>query len=251
MTKQTLNTYQVEDMAVRQHDAYAHAKYEILVDWLETFAKTPVHILNAGCGSGELSFLLSSVGHYVRGIDPSAEFIQLAREQAQQLGTVSCEFEVAALEEHAYSHPAHYDCVMATDVLEHIEDDRSAIVALSQLLKPGGNLYVTVPAGQYLYGYHDEQLGHRRRYSLRRLSAILPDDLQVVRLRYFGMSLIPIAWLYSQVLRRPYPVAEMGDRESSPFLSRLLGVVLTVEKRIHSPVGTSCLLWARKLDSRC
>ena len=46
-------------------------------------------------------------------------------------------------------------------------------------------MLVTVPAGPWLFGYHDEQLGHYRRYTkgtLRRLAGTLRGRA----LRYFG-----------------------------------------------------------------
>ena len=56
-----------------------------------------------------------------------------------------------------------FDCVVSTDVLEHIEDDRAAFQKLVDLVAPGGLVIITVPAGQWLFGYHDEQIGHFRR----------------------------------------------------------------------------------------
>ena len=38
-----------------------------------------------------------------------------------------------------------FDCVVTSEVLEHIQDDVSAIAELHRVLKPGGSLAVTVP----------------------------------------------------------------------------------------------------------
>ena len=40
-----------------------------------------------------------------------------------------------------------FDRVIASEVLEHIPDDRAAIAELARVLRPGGTLAVTVPAG--------------------------------------------------------------------------------------------------------
>ena len=52
------------------------------------------------------------------------------------------------------------------DVVEHIEDDIGFLKHLRELLVPGGMLYLTVPAYQFLWSQDDIHAGHFRRYSL-------------------------------------------------------------------------------------
>ena len=67
----------------------------------------------------------------------------------------------------------NYDLVLMLDVLEHVENDETALnEAASTFLKPGGSLLLSVPAGQMLFSRHDELLGHKRRYSPARLRAL-------------------------------------------------------------------------------
>lgn len=239
--------YAVEDMQVRQHDAYAHAKYQILLHWLGQSATTSQRILNVGCGSGELSILLAQRGHSVLGIDPVEEYVSFAATQAKLQNLPNCSFVAADLDTiHADVAQPKYDAVFCTDVVEHLADDVRAIQQLASLLKPGGELFITVPGGPYLYGHHDEQLGHFRRYSLRQLAGVFPENLAIQEIRYFGFSLIPVAWLYSQVLRRAYPVSKTGNKKTNPVLARTVSFVLLVEERIRPPLGTSCLVWAKK-----
>jgi SAM-dependent methyltransferase len=58
----------------------------------------------------------------------------------------------------------HYGFVYSLNVLEHIEDDRQALVELHRVLRPGGVLLVYVPAFQCLYSSMDRKVGHVRRY---------------------------------------------------------------------------------------
>ena len=52
------------------------------------------------------------------------------------------------------------------DVVEHIEDDLGFLLHLRDLLKPGGMLYLTVPAYNFLWSHEDVNAGHFRRYTL-------------------------------------------------------------------------------------
>lgn len=234
-----LNPYQYEDLLVRARDPYAHAKYQVILGYLGQ--APPLRILNAGCGSGDLSFLLAALGHSVVGIDPGAEYIDLARSRSAE--GRSCTFEVASIEE--YEAAERFDCVIATDVLEHIEDDRAAYRKLVHLVRPSGLIVITVPAGQWMFGYHDEQLGHFRRYSRRSLRALAETASTVEDVRYFGVCLIPVCLWYSRWMRRPYPVAESGDTEARPLTAPILRAVLAAERRMRPPVGTSLILKAR------
>ena len=135
--------------------------------------------------------------------------------------------------------------MISTDVLEHIEHDKNAFNCLAKFVRPSGQILITVPAGQWLFGYHDEQLGHYRRYSAGTARQMVSDTCRVRRVRYFGTTLIPVCLLFSQWLRKPYPVAEVGGDKRS-LISRILNTLLALEKRIHFPLGTSLLLCAER-----
>ena len=49
------------------------------------------------------------------------------------------------------------------DVVEHIEDNIGFLKHLSELLVPGGMLYLSVPAYQFLWSLEDVKAGHFKR----------------------------------------------------------------------------------------
>jgi hypothetical protein len=73
---------------------------------------------------------------------------------------------------------------------------------------------LTVPAGRWLFGYHDEQRGHYHRYTKRHFASreILLDPTDTL---YFGFTLLPVCYLYSGRCRKPYPVTKLGDATKS------------------------------------
>lgn len=238
----TFNQAQYDDFLAKSGDVYAQSKFRVLLRWMG--GRGRMRVLNAGCGSGELSCLLAAAGHQVVGIDPDPTYIQLARERAGDRFPDS-EYVVSTIE--SYGGPGGFDAVVSTDVLEHIEDDRTAFTRMVEQVKPGGVVLIAVPAGQWLFGYHDEQLGHFRRYSKKTLRKLVSDTCTVKKLRYFGGTLIPVCLAYSKWMRKPYPIAKVGGKAS--LVSRVLNGMLATERVLPLPLGTSVLLCAeRKRD---
>jgi len=239
------NSYQYSDLEIRKVDLYANTKYQIILDYLKN--QPPSNILNVGCGSGELSFLLAEMGHTVVSIDPVSEYIDLANrtlEKDYPHLTGKCTFRVGLIED--ILEVQKYDCVIATDVLEHIEDDKKMLRDLFKIIRPLGKIFITVPALPSLFGYHDKSLGHFRRYtknSLKQLAERI-EPLKIEKIRYFGFFMIPICFLYSKILKKDYPVSQ----GSNSFLSFILRFVLKVEERVSFPLGTSLVFYGTKSE---
>ncbi|HEY9641894.1 MAG TPA: hypothetical protein V6C57_15510, partial [Coleofasciculaceae cyanobacterium] len=117
----------------------------------------------------------------------------------------------------------------------------AAMKKLAGLLKLNGVLCISVPALQALFGYHDEQLAHYRRYNKSNLTRKLFQYFEVQKCRYFAAILIPIALLYSCWLRKPYPIGEPG-KES--WVTKLLKLLLALEAKIPLFTGTSLIAMA-------
>jgi 2-polyprenyl-3-methyl-5-hydroxy-6-metoxy-1,4-benzoquinol methylase len=238
----TFNQAQYDDFCSKPLDLYAQTKYDILLDYLA--GCRGLRVLNAGCGSGELSLRLAAAGHTVVGIDPEPRYVELARRNAAAQPGADCHFEVASIEN--YRGGAEFDCAVSTDVLEHIEDDRTAFDRLVRLVRPGGLVLITVPAGRWLFGYHDEVLGHYRRYTAGSLRALVSGACTVHELRHFGATLIPVSLLFSKLLRRPYPMPQQRPQGGRSLGTRVLGSLLQIDRRLPLPLGTSLLLKATR-----
>jgi len=227
--------YKVADYGKRQSDPYANAKYHIILGWLPK--QGGLRVLNAGCGSGEMTALLArDHSWHIDAVDPDADSIALHRSAIAEMSLGNVAVHQVPLEDHSGS---DYDVVVCNDVLEHIEDDRGAVAKLHSILRKNGKLCVSVPALPSLYGFHDEKLGHYRRYTKASLQELLEPYFVVTRLRYFAGVLVPIAWLYSCLLRRPYP---LGGRQSLSM--RAVALLLWLETYIRLPLGTTLLLEA-------
>ncbi len=232
------DAYTEADHAFRDNDAYAKAKYAITLAWLnEEQGRLGRVMYHIGCGVGVFNQMAVDAGFSVVAYEPDPPPFRIAMANRP---TGKCEVINGSLLD--ITEEAVADVIVVHDVLEHIEDDSAAVLRLSRILKPDGTMVLSVPALQSLFGYHDEQLGHFRRYSRRSLRAVLGPIFRVERLRYFGMSLIPVAAWYSKYRRVEYPTATAG-RPS--LTSRAFASLCRAEARVPLPIGTSLVCQVR------
>jgi len=210
-------------------------------------------IFDVGGGNGHVTASLIAAGHQAVLIEPSLAAAQNARRRGVE--TVVCStLETAGIT--AESIPA----IGLFDVLEHIEDDRAFLQMLSRHLRPGGRLYLTVPAYRLLWSRQDELVGHYRRYRLGQLERLLASTgFAVEQSTYLFAFLVPAILLLRTI---PYRLglaradrSETFTREHNaqrPLIGKFIGRLLDWEcasvrggRRI--PCGSSCLVVARRL----
>ncbi len=68
------------------------------------------------------------------------------------------------------------DYIYSLNVLEHIKNDQEIVDLCYQKLKPGGRLFLYVPAYPVLFSSMDKKVGHFRRYSKCRLRKLFGDQ---------------------------------------------------------------------------
>ncbi|HMO37249.1 MAG TPA: methyltransferase domain-containing protein [Gemmatales bacterium] len=100
-------------------------------------------VLDIGCGYGHTALALARQCSYVVGIEPCSEPAQSAI-QLQQMHQVSnLEFHHATLQQ--FQTKRAFDLVILDNVLEHLPDQPGSLRHISELLAPGGVLYLLVP----------------------------------------------------------------------------------------------------------
>ncbi len=226
--------YKHADHLIRQKDHYANAKYQITKRWLSEFVRPGMHLLNIGCGGGEFNTLAVEMGFRVTGFEPEAQAYELALRRLPPANCDVLQLDLFSINSSAY----RADAVVMHDVLEHIEDEMRAVHKIASLIKPGGRGIISVPAIQRLFGYHDLQLGHLRRYSKTSLAGILLHCFRIRRLRYFGMSFIPITFWHSRIRRTPYQIDTLRSNSAKSHMWRVLCVA---ESYTSFPIGTSLM----------
>lgn len=195
-------------------------------------------ILEIGCGTGHNLAMLSTFGR----VD-AIELDAAARGVAQtRLGRAIGDArlpELAGIAEHAY------DLVALLDVLEHVEDDVTALVSIGRRLAPGGRVLLTVPQFGWMWSGHDVANHHHRRYSKHSLrAAIDAAGLRVELLQSFNSLLFPLA-AASRLVARLRGREGSDDALPAAPVNALFERVFALERylvgRVPMPPGVSLI----------
>jgi SAM-dependent methyltransferase len=207
-----------------------------IFDLARPFLDAPT--LEVGAGRGTFTGMLAGHGR-VHAIEPSAELASALAERfagddrvAVTVGTVD-----------VVDSDARFGAAVMFNVLEHIDDDGSALRSIHRRLLPGGHLVLWVPAFELLHSRFDDLLGHQRRYRLRPLVDLVTKCGYIVADGRYANAPGWLGWLIGARLLGRAPtsptVIELFDRAVVP-------VVRAIERVVRPPFGQSIFLAARK-----
>jgi len=136
---------EVMDEAVRYN--------RFLIESVAAWSRGAARILDFGAGNGRFCAVLHERGVAVEAVEPDpglrrriAEHGVRAHESLQAVG------------------PESFDGIYSINVIEHIEEDAAVLAAFRKRLRPGGRLFLYVPAFPLLFTSNDVRVGHVRRY---------------------------------------------------------------------------------------
>lgn len=228
--------YTLHDHQTRELDTYALTKYQITLEWARPLLARNALVFNVGCGSGTFNRMAMKAGWRIAACEPDPLPYALALNDTGE----TCEVANCGLERFAESRRGA-DLLVMHDVLEHIADDSGAVEMIRMMLRHDAHAIISVPALPWLFGYHDEQLGHHRRYTRKTLRDVLSSAFDILRIRYFGLSGIPLVW-YHSVLKRSDSLVNIAHGGA---IKSLFNVVCSLERRMYPPIGTSILALVR------
>lgn len=170
------------------------SRRKYLLDLLGDVSKDS-KILDIGCSSGVFLKDLEVLGfktEYLFGVDISENAIANCKANGIQNAFVMDAQDISLDEE--------FDIIIASDCLEHLEDDKKAISNWSRILKTGGTMYVFVPAFQSLWSHHDVVNMHFRRYTNQELKTkLVHENLTVVKSSYWNFSLFVPVYIFRKL----------------------------------------------------
>lgn len=149
-----------------------------------------------------------------------------------------------------------FDIILAMDTLEHVSDDASVIEELRRIGKKNAYVVIHVPAFTFLWSEHDTAVDHKRRYTLKKVAALLKStNFEVITLHY-RLSVFFILGLlrkYSIKIRRflKKDAKIVAQRpQVGRYLNRILYTIIIIEDSLMRflplPFGLSIFCIARK-----
>lgn len=139
-----------------------------------------------------------------------------------------------------------FDAVYSSNVLEHIEDDLSALRSIRASLKPNGRLVLYLPARQEIYNELDRLVGHYRRYDIAELRAKLHSaGFELLHWQYAD-SIGYFAWGLSR-FRKVDPSRKLGSTAVLSLYDRLIFPISIALDRIgfKRVIGKNILILAK------
>ncbi len=97
-------------------------------------------VIDIGCGGGILAESMAAKGAVVTGIDLSDKPLKVAKLHLLESGQ-TVDYRLIATEDIAREQPGNYDCVTCMEMLEHVPDPSSTVLACAELAKPGAQLF--------------------------------------------------------------------------------------------------------------
>ena len=211
-------------------------------------------ILDIGGGNGFVTKRIIDEGFEAALLEPGATGAFNAK-LSRHIPEVIC----STIEDAGFP-PSSLSAVGCFDVIEHIASDHSFSTLVHSLLKPGGILYATVPAHQWLWSSSDDYAKHYRRYNKNMVYDLLTPRFEILYFTYFfGILMLPIYFFRALPYRlRQNREAKLLSSESEhgteggatvAVLKYLLRKELAAIKRgDRRQFGSSCLYVARKVS---
>jgi SAM-dependent methyltransferase len=159
-------------------------------------------ILEIGSGIGNISKFLADSNVNFQMSDIRDQYIDYLKSKFPENSTLKIDLVHPEFEFAYKDLLSSYDLVFALNVLEHIENDSLALQNMQRLLKPGGQLFILVPAYNNLYNALDLALQHYRRYTISSLTKICPENMAVVKSWHFNSGGILGWFLVGRILKK-------------------------------------------------
>ena len=207
-------------------------------------------MLEIGCGNGNVLTYLKENGVSIEGGDIFLEGLRFCQQRMGSSGLY--QIDILSL-----PFRNEFDIIGAFDVLEHIDDDEKALLEISQALKPGGKLILTVPAYTFLWSYFDVQSHHERRYNKKELVTKLEwNGFIIKKISFFMFFLFPLLAairLISNIFQRGKSGEDIKpslELRTVPVVNEVFLELLKLERLLIRylglPFGTSLLVLAEK-----
>lgn len=182
------------DNTITNRHPWETARLKALYKILSPYLFNGIKVLDVGCGDGFISRGLFS---NLRLKEITAVDIHLADNHLLELNSSLNQMKFTR----ELPDSGTFDLVLLLDVLEHVQDDKSFFSDIvCRFMSKGDKVLMTVPAFQSIYGYHDVNLGHYRRYRLKELESLAMSE---------GIEILSSGYLFATLLLPKYVLCKL------------------------------------------
>lgn len=205
-------------------------RYLMRLALIEQFiARLPTSIqsfLEIGPGMGDLSLYLGRRFPDAYGVllDFSSDCIDILQQRTSDYPRL----QLRTGDFMTMAHEKLYDLIVACEVFEHIDDDKTAFRIVSGMLNPGGYFIFSAPAFMRKWQRADVYAGHYRRYERAELiEKFTSNGFRIDALWSFGFPvtelLYPVRQLYYGLSRRGKKLSKEDSTKRSGIERPLIG----------------------------
>ncbi|HAC80681.1 MAG TPA: SAM-dependent methyltransferase [Deltaproteobacteria bacterium] len=232
--------------------------------------KPGAKILDVGCGEGRhVQHTLRYPGVTAVGLDLGEQEVRVTSQRLDEMRSIDFEMggavedpgPAASIRGSSYDLPfadGEFDCVIISEVMEHLEEDERALAEVSRVLRPGGTLAVSVPREgpeAVCWALSDEYPapksvgGHVRIYRDQELPQMLERNGYHIEATHYAHALhAPYWWLkcfFGLENEAAWPVRVyhrllVWDMMEKPWLTQF------TEKLLNPLIGKSVVFYAIK-----
>jgi SAM-dependent methyltransferase len=223
------------------------SRNRLVIQLMRQYFPTANALLEIGCGTG---FVLTGLREAqpklaLAGSDLYEDGLRFA---ARRLSGV----ELYQMDCRRIPFDAEFDVVCALDVLEHVDEDGTALAEIHKAVRPGGGIIVSVPQHPRLWSAGDDYAHHKRRYTRRvlvsKLEAAGFEVKRVTSLVFFLLPLMALARARQRYAKTYDPTAEYRAPRA---VDRAFEGIVEIERwligrGLSLPAGGSLFAVARK-----
>lgn len=221
------------------------------VDRIKGDSKEEFSILNIGVATGATSKMLEKHGQ-VTSVEFDADCCEFLRDKLQMEVTEASATDLPFGDN-------EFDMVCAFDVLEHIDDHTTAASEINRVTKHGGNIFLTVPAHNFLWSEHDEINHHFRRYSVSEFKNLIESSGSSIEFftsfnfwLFFPIAAVRLVkGIFEKKKKNDSPKSDFDNFEAKGLINSLLYRIFMSENfflknSVKLPIGVSLLCMAEK-----
>lgn len=204
-----------------------------------------IPILDIGSSTGTNLRLLKYLGFKnYEGIDISEEAIKYCT--MKNLGKVK-KGNICNLK----SKDNSYKLILATDIIEHINDDLAGMMEMKRVIAPDGSILVSVPAFQFLWGIQDEVSHHKKRYTKNQLEKLINSSGLICQEIFYFNYILFFPILFIRIGLKLFKIKIKSENQiNTKIINFILKLIFLLDiktaRYLKLPFGVSLLAIIKK-----